>query len=52
MPPRSAFGGTGGWFGGAIPGSGPITQGVGAGEVEVNFPVPGRFGESHPMRLV
>ena len=30
----------------------PITQNVGAGEVEVHFPLPGWFGESHPMRLV
>ena len=52
MSPRSAFGGRGGWFGGAGPGSGPITQDVGAGELEVHFPLPGRFGESRPMRLV
>ena len=26
--------------------SGPITQDVGAGEVEVYFPLPGMFGES------
>ena len=32
--------------------AGPITQNVGAGEVEVHFPLPGWFGESHPMRLV
>ena len=52
MPPRSAFGGTGSWFGGSGLGSGPITQDVGAGEVEVHFPPPGRFGASRPMRLV
>ena len=32
--------------------AGPITQNVGAGGVKVHFPLPGRFGESHPMRLV
>ena len=32
--------------------AGPITQNVGARELEVHFPLPGRFGESHPMRLV
>ena len=31
---------------------GPIMQDVGAGEVEIHFPPPGRFGESRPMRLV
>ena len=35
-----------------VRGAGPITQGVGAGEVEVHFPLPGMFGESRPMRLV
>ena len=33
-------------------GSGPITQDVGAGEVEVHSQLSGRFGESRPMRLV
>ena len=32
--------------------AGQITQNVGAGEVEVHFPLPGRFKESSPMRLV
>ena len=32
--------------------SGPITQYVGAGEVEVPFPLPGKFGEPSQMRLV
>ena len=31
--------------------AGPITQNVGARELEVHFPLPGWFGESHPMRL-
>ena len=35
-----------------VRGSGSITQDVGAGEVEVYFPLPGRFGESRPMRFV
>ena len=35
-----------------VPGSGPITQAVGAGEVGAHFPLPGRFGESRSMRLV
>ena len=52
MPPRAAFGGRGGWFGGAGPACRPITQNVRAGEVEVHFPLPGRFRESRPMRLV
>ena len=32
--------------------TGPITQNVGAGEVEVHFPILGWFGGSQPMRLV
>ena len=32
--------------------AGPITQTEGAGEVEVHFPLPGWFGESHLMRPV
>ena len=32
--------------------AGPITQNVGARELEVHFLLPGRFGESHPIRLV
>ena len=35
-----------------VRGAGPMTQNVGAGEVKVHFPLPGRFGESHPVRLV
>ena len=35
-----------------VRGSGPITQDVGAGEVEVHFSLPGRFGKSRSMRLV
>ena len=35
-----------------VRGSGPITKNVGEGEVEVRFPLPRRFGESGPMRLV
>ena len=35
-----------------VRGAGPITQGVGAGEVEVHFPLSGRFRESRSMRLV
>ena len=35
-----------------VRGAGPITQYVGAREVKVHFPLPGGFGESHPMRLV
>ena len=30
----------------------PITQNMGARELEVHFPLPGRFGESHSLRLV
>ena len=53
MPPRPAFSGRGGWFGGAGPGFRPNNaRCAGAGEVEVYFPLPGRFGESRPMRLV
>ena len=32
--------------------AGPITRNVGARELEVHFPLPGRFGEPRPMRLV
>ena len=32
--------------------AGPITQDVGAGEVEVHFPLPGRFKEVRLLRLV
>ena len=35
-----------------VRGASSITQDVGAGEVEVHFPLPGRFGYSRPMRLV
>ena len=35
-----------------IRGSGPRRQEVGAGEAEVNFPLPGRFGDFYPIRLV
>ena len=35
-----------------VRGSGPITQDVAVGEVEVHFPLPGRFGESRPVRLL
>ena len=33
-------------------GSGPIPQDVEPGEMEVHFPLSGRFGESRPMRRV
>ena len=52
VPPRSAFGGRGGWFVGAGPEFRPNNADVEAGEVGVHFPFPGRFGESRPMRLV
>ena len=32
--------------------AGPITHDVGARELEVHLPLPGRFGESDPKRLV
>ena len=35
-----------------VRGSGAITQDVGEGEVEVYLPLPGRVGESRPVRLV
>ena len=52
MPPRSAFGGRRGCFGGAGPGSRPNDARYGAEEVKVHFPLPGRFGESRPKRHV
>ena len=35
-----------------VQGSDPMTQNVAAGELEVHFQFPGRFGEFYPMRLV
>ena len=52
MPPRSAFGGRGGWFGGAGPTCRPNDAICGFEGVGDLFLTPALFRESQPMRLV